>query len=65
MSDFRDLTTLRVGGPAGHLVEASSRDDLVATARDFWASPDDWMILGGGSNLVVADDGFDGNVLRV
>jgi UDP-N-acetylmuramate dehydrogenase len=65
MTDFRDLTTLRVGGPAGHLVEAASREDLVATARDFWSSPDDWMILGGGSNVVVADDGFDGNVLRV
>jgi UDP-N-acetylmuramate dehydrogenase len=65
VTDFRDLTTLRVGGAAGHLVEATSRDEVVATALGFWGEPADWMILGGGSNLVVADEGFDGNVLRV
>lgn len=65
MTDFRELTTLRVGGPAGNLVEATTRDDVVATALSFWGYPDDWMILGGGSNLVVADEGFDGNVLRL
>jgi UDP-N-acetylmuramate dehydrogenase len=65
MTDFRDLTTLRVGGPAGRLVEATTRDEVIATALGFWAAPDDWLVLGGGSNLVVADKGFDGNVLRV
>ena len=65
MPDFSELTTLRVGGPAGNLVEATTRDEVVATALSFWGQPDDWMILGGGSNLVVADAGFDGNVLAV
>ena len=65
MTDFRELTTLRVGGPAATLVEASTRDEVISTALRFWAEPDDWMILGGGSNLVVADSGFDGNVLRL
>lgn len=63
--NFSELTTLRVGGPAGNLVEATTRDEVVATALEFWQQPEDWMILGGGSNLVVADEGFDGNVLRV
>lgn len=63
--NFSDLTTLRVGGPAGRLVEATSREQLIAGALEIWGEPDDWMILGGGSNLVVADDGFDGAVLRV
>jgi UDP-N-acetylmuramate dehydrogenase len=62
---FSELTTLRVGGPAANLVEAISRAQVVETALAFWGEPDDWMILGGGSNLVVADDGFDGNVLRI
>ncbi|MEO8263735.1 MAG: UDP-N-acetylmuramate dehydrogenase [Pseudolysinimonas sp.] len=65
MTLFRDLTTLRVGGPAGALVEATSREQLIAEALRIWGEPEDWMILGGGSNVVVADDGFDGNVLRV
>lgn len=63
--NFSDLTTLRVGGPAGTLVEATTREQVVEAALRFWAEPDDWMILGGGSNLVVADEGFPGNVLRV
>ena len=63
--NFSELTTLRVGGPAAALVEATTRDEVVETALRFWAEPADWMILGGGSNLVVADDGFDGNVLRI
>jgi UDP-N-acetylmuramate dehydrogenase len=63
--NFSELTTLRVGGPAGMLVEATTREQVIDTALRFWAEPEEWLILGGGSNLVVADDGFDGNVLRV
>ncbi len=65
MTNFSDLTTLRVGGPIANLVEATTRADLIVTAQDFWAAPEDWLVLGGGSNLVVADAGFDGNVVRV
>jgi len=65
MTDFSELTTLRVGGPAGNLVEATTRDELMATAREFWSAPEDWLVIGGGSNLVVADEGFAGNVMRV
>jgi UDP-N-acetylmuramate dehydrogenase len=65
MTSFSDLTTLRVGGPITNLVEAATRADLIATAQEFWATPEDWLVLGGGSNLVVADAGFDGNVVRV
>ena len=65
MTNFSELTTLRVGGPAGHLVEATTRSEVIDTALRFWADPVDWLVLGGGSNLVVADAGFGGNVLRV
>jgi UDP-N-acetylmuramate dehydrogenase len=60
-----DLTTLRVGGPVGDLIDGTDRDAIVATALELWASGDDWLALGGGSNLLVGDDGFPGTVLRV
>jgi UDP-N-acetylmuramate dehydrogenase len=65
VSDFSQLTTMRVGGPARDLVEPSDAESLVETVRDAWASGEPWLILGGGSNLVVGDDGFEGTVIRV
>ncbi|MBN9605277.1 MAG: UDP-N-acetylmuramate dehydrogenase [Actinomycetales bacterium] len=60
-----EYTTLRVGGPAARLVEAATREELLTAAREAWNSPEDWLLLGGGSNMVVADEGFDGTVVRV
>ncbi|MGH9650196.1 MAG: UDP-N-acetylmuramate dehydrogenase, partial [Terriglobales bacterium] len=59
------LTTLKVGGPARHFADAASLDDARA-ALDFARSRElPLFVLGGGSNLVVADRGFPGLVLRV
>ena len=60
-----DLTTMRVGGPAERLIVARSRDDLVEHATELWESGEPWMLLGGGSNTVVSDEGFPGTVLLV
>ena len=60
-----ELTTLRVGGEARELLSPATTDELVAASREVWASGEPWLALGGGSNLVVADDGFDGTVIRV
>jgi UDP-N-acetylmuramate dehydrogenase len=60
-----DLTTLRLGGPAGRLVEAADEAAIVATVRTADAAGEPLLILAGGSNLVVADDGFPGTVLRI
>lgn len=60
-----ELTTLRVGGPARELLEPATRDELVQTARAVWKSGEDWFVLGGGSNVLVADEGVDGTVIRV
>jgi UDP-N-acetylmuramate dehydrogenase len=54
------LTTYRVGGPAALLVEAGSVDDLVATAAAVAASGLPTLVVGKGSNLLVADAGFPG-----
>lgn len=63
--DLSELTTLRVGGPADELLSPPTADELVAAALETWATGDDWLVLGGGSNLVMADEGFPGTVIRV
>jgi UDP-N-acetylmuramate dehydrogenase len=65
VSTFAELTTMRVGGPAPHLVTASTEDELIALASDAYGSGEPVLLLGGGSNTIVADDGFDGTVVRV
>src|SRR5690554_2176788 len=60
-----DLTTLRLGGPASRVVEAHTEADLVDAVRDCDERGEPVLVLGGGSNLVVSDDGFDGTVVRV
>ena len=60
-----DLTTLRLGGPAGRLVEASTEEELVAAIREADAAGEPLLVLAGGSNVVVADDGFPGTVVRI
>jgi len=60
-----ELTTLRVGGPPAHLVAPEDEAGLIRAALDAWGSDEPWMLLGGGSNTVAADDGFDGTVIRV
>ena len=58
-------TTLRLGGPARRFAEAADDAELVAQV---WAADErgePLLVLGGGSNLVVADEGFPGTVVRV
>ena len=62
---LRDLTTLRLGGPAGRLVEAADEDALVAAVRRADRAGEPLLVLAGGSNVVVADAGFPGTVVRV
>ena len=54
------LTTLRLGGPAERLVEAHTEAELVAAVR---AGPA--LVLSGGSNVVISDEGVPGTVLLV
>ena len=58
-------TTYRIGGPAAALVFPSTTDDVV-NALEFAAETGSrWLALGLGSNVLVADRGFDGIVIRV
>jgi UDP-N-acetylmuramate dehydrogenase len=59
------LTTLRLGGPARRLVRAGSAEEIVAAVREADAAGERLLVVGGGSNLVVGDDGFDGTVVHL
>jgi UDP-N-acetylmuramate dehydrogenase len=58
-------TTLGLGGPAARFVQASGDDQVVAAVQDADRRGDPLLILGGGSNLVVADEGFAGTVVKL
>jgi len=58
-------TTLGLGGPAARLIEAVSDEQIVSAVRAADRRGDPLLVLGGGSNLVVADAGFPGTVVRV
>jgi UDP-N-acetylmuramate dehydrogenase len=60
-----ELTSMRVGGTPAEIYVAKTRDDLVEHTLNVWRSGDDWLLLGGGSNMVVADDISDVRVIKV
>jgi len=60
-----ELTTLRVGGPAAELVEARDEATLVEAVSSADAAGVPVLVVGAGSNLVVADEGFPGRVVVV
>jgi UDP-N-acetylmuramate dehydrogenase len=56
------LTTLKLGGPAARLVEARTEGELAEAVRSAY---EPLLVLAGGSNVVIADEGFPGTVVRV
>jgi len=60
-----DHTTLRVGGAARRFVEVTSVAELVHVVRTADEAGEPLLVLGGGSNLLVSDEGFDGTVVHV
>ncbi|SDH47655.1 UDP-N-acetylmuramate dehydrogenase [Arthrobacter subterraneus] len=65
MTSLADFTTSAVGGPARTLVEARTEPELIEAIRSADAAGEPLLLLGGGSNLLVADSGFAGTVIRI
>ena len=63
MADLRDYTSLRVGGPAKKFVEVGTESEIIAAIEAAGDSP--ILIIGGGTNILVADSGFEGTVIRI
>lgn len=59
------LTTAGVGGPAASYVEARTEAEIIDAVRTADAAGEPVLILGGGSNLLVADGGFAGTVVKI
>ncbi len=58
-------TTMRVGGPAARMLVAETADELVDAVREVDDAGEPLLLLGGGSNLVLPDPGFEGTVVKV
>ncbi|MEU3291899.1 UDP-N-acetylmuramate dehydrogenase [Streptomyces longwoodensis] len=59
------LTTFRLGGPAARLVTATTDAEVVEAVREADAAGTPLLVVGGGSNLVIGDKGFDGTALKI
>ncbi|MYU20873.1 UDP-N-acetylmuramate dehydrogenase [Streptomyces sp. SID8352] len=59
------LTTFRLGGPAARLVTATTDAEVVAAVREADDTGTPLLLIGGGSNLVIGDKGFDGTALHL
>jgi UDP-N-acetylmuramate dehydrogenase len=60
-----DLTTLRLGGPAARYVEAATEAAVIDAVLAADRAGEPLLVLAGGSNVVVADEGFAGTVVRI
>jgi UDP-N-acetylmuramate dehydrogenase len=60
-----DHTTLRVGGAARRMIITETETELIEKVRELDAAGEPLLILGGGSNLLVGDSGFDGTVIKI
>jgi UDP-N-acetylmuramate dehydrogenase len=63
MTELRDFTSLRVGGPAEKFIEVHNEAEIIAALEAAGDSP--VLILGGGTNVLVSDAGFAGTVIHI
>ncbi len=63
MTTLNKYTSLRVGGPAKSIINVSTEDEIIAAIEAAGDSP--ILIIGGGSNVLVSDQGFDGTVIHI
>ena len=60
-----EITTMGVGGPADRFILARTREEILEAVQDADAAGTPLLIVGGGSNLVIADEGYRGTVLQI
>jgi len=63
MTELSQYTSLRVGGPATKIVQVSTEAQIIAAIEEAGETP--ILIMGGGTNVLIADKGFEGTVIRI
>ena len=63
MAELRNYTSLRVGGPAKKFVDVHNEAEIITAIEAAGDTP--VLIIGGGTNILVSDSGFDGTVIRI
>jgi UDP-N-acetylmuramate dehydrogenase len=63
MTELSKYTSLRVGGPATKIVQVSTEAQIIAAIEEAGNTP--ILIMGGGTNVLIADKGFEGTVIRI
>lgn len=64
-ADLAQHTTLRVGGTAAQIVEAATEEEIIKQVARFDKAAEPLLLLGGGSNVVISDDGWPGTALLI
>jgi UDP-N-acetylmuramate dehydrogenase len=65
VTSLAGYTTLGLGGPARNFISAAGDAELIESVRSADAAGEPVLLIGGGSNLVISDDGFPGTVIHV
>ena len=63
MTELSKYTSLRVGGPATKIVQVATEAEIIAAVEEAGDTP--ILIMGGGTNVLIADKGFNGTVIRI
>ena len=58
-------TTLALGGPAARIVRATNAEEIIAGVQECVREDKPLLLLGGGSNVVISDEGFPGTVMLI
>lgn len=64
MMNFSEITTLQIGGPIKEVLTAETEQELINHISVAVEKKIPYLVIGGGSNLLVSDAGFDGIVIR-
>jgi UDP-N-acetylmuramate dehydrogenase len=62
---LREVTTIGVGGKPAELIVAKTYEELLESVREVWSTGENWFVLGGGSNVVIADSVPDLHVVKI
>ena len=62
--NFSDLTTLKIGGPVKEVIAVKNEPDLIRWVKQLATNHKTFLVIGGGSNLLVSDEGYNGVIIK-